>query len=197
MNRNVTATILLVLAIGVYFTFTQAKLAEVNAVRVVNQEYVSALDNADELVKVRDAVQNQYKNIAETDRTKLDKMLPNTVDNIRLTIDMDNLARTQGMAIKNLKAIASSATQKQGSAAPSAIPTGNASVQNGTIPTPTLDTVTISFGVTATYQQFIDYLKALESNLRIMDLTHLSVTANANGTYDYGVELKTYWLRQQ
>ena len=53
MNRNVTATILIVLAAGIYVTFTRAKLAEVKAVRQVNDQYLAAIDNADKLVEVR------------------------------------------------------------------------------------------------------------------------------------------------
>ncbi len=45
--------------------------------------------------------------------------------------------------------------------------------------------------------QFISLLQDLEANLRVMDVTHLSLTANDSGTYDWSVELKTYWLRSQ
>jgi hypothetical protein len=71
--------------------------------------------------------------------------------------------------------------------------------EGGTIPVPVLDTVTVSFGVTASYQQFIELLRDLEANLRVMDVTRLTLTANPTtaGTYDFAVELRTYWLRQQ
>lgn len=201
MNRNTTAIILIILAIGMYVTFTRGKLAEVSAVRTVNQEYTTALDNADELVRVRDSVQEQYKNLSENDRIRLDKMLPNTVDNIRLTIDLNDLALRHGFSLRNMKAVASSASSnpKQPSApmAVSGVGVVTSARSIGTIATPTLDTVTVSFGMSASYQQFIDFLQVLEADLRVMDLTHLSMTTNSTGTYDYAVELKTYWLRQQ
>lgn len=199
MNRNITAIILLVLAIGTYMTFTSAKLAEVRAVQTVNSQYLSAIDSADKLIKVRDSVLQDYNNLTQEERTRLDKMLPNTVDNIRLIIDLNSVALKRGFPLHNIRAVASG--NGKGSSAAATMPQALANDPSGipsTIPTPTLDTVTVSFSVTAPYQQFIDLLKDLEANLRIMDVTHLSVSAGTTaGTYDFGVEIKTYWLRQQ
>jgi hypothetical protein len=105
--------------------------------------------------------------------------------------------------LRNIKAAASSLTG--GKSAPSIPQAQDANIAPGgrvgantAIPTPILDTVTVSFSVSAPYQQFIDLLRDLEANLRIMDVTHLTVTAGTvPGSYDFGVELKTYWLRQQ
>jgi Tfp pilus assembly protein PilO len=194
MNRNVTATILIVLAIGIYVTFTRAKLAEVNATRAVNLQFSTAIDNASRLISVRDEVQKQYRDLSESDRKRLDKMLPDSVDNIRLVIDLDDLANKKRLVLRNIKASVPPA-QKQ-PPAPATGP-GAASARINTIPAPTLDTVSVSFSLTATYEQLIDFLQAIEANLRIMDVTKLSVAVNATGGYDFNVDLKTYWLRTQ
>ncbi len=198
MNRNITATILIVLAAGIYLTFTRAKLAEVNAVRGVNDQYLSAIANADKLIKVRDIVLKQDRSISDTDRDRLDKMLPDTVDNIRLIIDLNSIALRHGFPLRNIKASANSA-KPTGPAVPLPQDASARAGEGGTIPVPVLDTVTVSFGVTASYQQFIELLRDLEANLRVMDVTRLTLTANPTtaGTYDFAVELRTYWLRQQ
>ena len=107
MNNNITAIILVALAIGTYLTFTRAKLAEVNEVRVVNTQYLSAIDSADRLIKVRDAVLKDYNALSSEDRDRLDKMLPNTVDNIRLIIDLNSVALRHGFSLRDIKAAAS------------------------------------------------------------------------------------------
>ena len=197
MNRNVTATILIVMAVGIYLTFTRTKLAEVNAVRAINNEYSAAITNADRLIAVRDDVQKQYRNLSENDRKRLDRMLPDTVDNIRLIIDLTDVAQKKGLVLRNIRAAAAPA-QKQAPVPPPVDPTTGVRIPKiNTIPTPVLDTVSVSFSVTATYAQFIELLKTLEANLRIMDVTHLTVSVNATGTYDFGVDLKTYWLHTQ
>lgn len=192
MNRNVTAVILIVLAIGIYFTFTKDKIVEVKAVQAVNSEYSTAIKNADKLIEIRDAVLKDYNNLSTVDRERMEKMLPNTVDNIRLIIDLNSIALKRGFSLRNIKASANSASDGI-----TPVATYN-QFDDGTIPAPVLDTVSVSFSVTAPYQRFIDLLRDLEANLRIMDVTHLSVSAGEDaGSYDFGVELNTYWLRQQ
>lgn len=197
MNRNITATILIVLGIGIYFTVTKNLMTEANAVKAVNTQYTSAIQSAEQLIKVRDQVLKDFNNVSQDDRDRLSKMLPATVDNIRLVIDLNSVALQHGFSLRNIKAVASSA-QKPGVQTSTAPAVGPAGINRANlIPTPVLDTVTVSFSVTAPYLQFISLLQDLEANLRIMDVTHLTLTANDSGTYDWNVELKTYWLRSQ
>lgn len=197
MNRNITATILIVLAIGIYVTVTRAQVAELQIIRAANSEYSTAIENAERLIKVRDRVLKDYNDIKEEDRDRLDRMIPNTVDNIRLIIDMNSIGLKHGFSLRNIKANANKSEKVSGVTSGVSTPRNSASRGEDTIPTPTLDTVSISFSVTATYQQFIDFMRDLESNLRIMDMTKLTLASNDTGTYDFGVELRTYWLRQQ
>lgn len=193
MNKNITAAILLVLAVGVYLTWTRDKWTEVQAVQAVNGQYSEAIENANRLIRVRDEVLTKYNAITVADHDRLDKMLPNTVDNIRLIIDLNSVAGRRGVSISNIKASASS----EANAANSSGAVSYASTEPGSIPTPILDTVNISFSVSAPYREFVAFMRDLEANLRVMDLTHLTVAVGEGGTYDFGVELKTYWLRQQ
>ena len=121
-------------------------------------------------------------------------MLPSTVDNIRLIIDLNNMAASKfNLALQNVKA--SAASSMGASTAPVPVTPGSPNALS-TLAVPTLDTVQVSFNVSTTYDQFISFLRELETNLRIMDVTHLSVAANDTGTYDFNVQLNTYWLRQ-
>jgi len=194
MNRNSTAIILVILSIGIYFTFTSGQWAQAKAIKVVNDEYSKAIDNAIALIKIRDNLLAQYKQVSETDRINLDKMIPSTVDNIRLVIDLKDIGAKHGFALKNIKAVAPLTQQGTVPSAPRAVNTSQIGASD--IVTPVLDNVTVSFTVTAPYLEFISFLQDLESNLRIMDITRLNVSAKENGVYDFGVELKTYWLRQ-
>ncbi len=201
MNRNITATILIVLAIGIYFTVTKGMLADAKAVQQVNTQYSSAIESADQLIQVRDQVLKNYNNVSQDDRDRLNKMIPNTVDNIRLIIDLNSVALRHGFSLRNIKAVAGSA-QKAGTtgtaaSTPAVAPSNGLGSNNNVIATPVLDTVTVSFSVSAPYNQFISFMQDLEADLRMMDLTHLTMSANDTDTYDFSVELKTYWMRSQ
>lgn len=193
MNKNLTATILIIIGIGIYFTVTRAMIADAEVVKAKNDQLISALNNAGEIIKARNDVTLKYNSIPEKDRIKLDKMIPSAVDNIRLVIDLNNIALRNHFAIADVKASVPN-KGKQGAAAPSGMPAPIA--LSSYVSEPILDKVDISFKATATYQQFIDFLQDIEVSLRVMDLTSLKLRANDTGTYDFDVTFQTYWLRQ-
>ncbi len=196
MNRNITATILLVLAGALYFTYTKGIWMEAQDVKTVNDQYVSAISNAERLITLRKKANDDYNSITADDREKLDKMIPDTVDNIRLIIDLNNVGVQNGLSLKNITASAKSSSGSASGAASQSSSSGFGKKDTSGINIPNIDTVGVSFSVSATYQQFINLMQALEANMRIMDLTHLSVTANDTGTYDFSVQLNTYYLHQ-
>ncbi|MDQ5893437.1 MAG: hypothetical protein QG640_449 [Patescibacteria group bacterium] len=186
MNKNVTPIILIILALGIYFTFTRTKLDDLKSIKEVNLQYQQALNNSERLVKLRDSVLKTYNDISPDDRERLEKMLPDNVDNVRLIIDANGVAARHGLAIKNVKTSATNAN----TTTPTPNGRGMANIPNS------YDTVTLSFNVNTNYQTFIDFLKDLEASLRIMDISRITLSVSDTGIYDYGVEIKTYWLKQ-
>jgi Tfp pilus assembly protein PilO len=189
MNKNITATILIVLAIGIYLTVTEKILDQAKVVKIKNDEYVTALDKADQLIRVREKVLKEFNDISDVDRQRLDKMLPSAVDNIRLVIDLNTLAVTDGVQLASVSAT----TDPSKDSSPSQPTDPNAPSR---IATQTLDTVSVTFTSTATMSAFSKFMKDMESSLRIMDLTSLTVTPVEGGKFNFNVKMKTYWLRQ-
>ncbi len=200
MNKNISALILLVIAVGIYFTVTSGMLADAKTVKTVNDQYASALADADRLVAARDKVLDQYNSISEEDRDRVSKMIPSSVDNIRLIIDMNNVAVKHGFSLPDVKALAASGPSKTGgsiTSRPPVTPNGAPTrLSAASFAAPVLDTVAVTFSATASYKDFIAFLQDLEANLRIMDITRLTITAAENDKYAFQVQLQTYWLRQ-
>ena len=188
MNKNATPIIFLILAIGIYFTFTKGKIDEIKSIQGVNAGYQQAINNSEKLIKVRDEVQKSYNNIDPTDQARLDKMLPDNVDNVRLTLDVKNIGLGRGLTLRNIKTNAPNLGTASSSA--SSITSSLASVATG------YDTIVLSFNVSTDYLTFLGLLKDLETSLRIIDISKITLTASDAGLYDYGVELKTYWLKE-
>ena len=197
MNRNITALILVVLGIGIYFTYTQNQIYGDNgitSISAVNDQYSTAIGNAEALKAVRDNVQKDFNKISADDQARLNTMLPSSVDNIHLIVDISKLSLRRGFPLKNLKA---EVVQANGSTPimTAGMNQGSASTSVALLPTMTLSNVKLTFDATASYQTFISFMQDLESSLRIMDVTHLSIKANDTGSYDYSVEINTYWLK--
>lgn len=192
MNRNLLATILIVAAIGIYFTVTKSMVADAQKIKADNAQLVAALDSADQIIKARTDVTQQYNQISSDNRTKLDKMIPSAVDNIRLVIDLNNLALQNHFALSDIKASVPSSANSPGRAAAAA----GASAMAGTVGEPVLDKVQVTFSAVTTYDQFLHFMQDLEANLRIMDLSHISISATDDGLYSFSAQFQTYWLRQ-
>ncbi|MEK7213762.1 MAG: hypothetical protein AAB637_01440 [Patescibacteria group bacterium] len=188
MSKNITPIILIVLAIGVYFTYTTKKIDELKVIKLVNAGYEQAIANSEKLIKVRDNVLKSYNNISPEDRMRLDKMLPNNIDNVRLIIDTNGVASRHSLFLKGIKTSATVISDANKTIVSQS--QNNVSIPRG------YDTVTVSFNVTTNYQTFVDFIKDLQASLRIMDITKITLKVNENGTYDFGVEFKTYWLKQ-
>ncbi len=185
MNRNVTPLLLIILGLGLFFTFTNGYIQQLKDIQAVNSNYLQAINNSVALIKSRDAVLNDYNSLGADDKARLDKLLPDNVDNVRLIIDITNIASQHGIPLKNI-----STNAHEGSAANSTAPTTQ-NTSNNTLS----GTVGVSFGFSASYQNFLAFLGDIQSSLRILDITNLTVTANDTGTYDYSVTLQTYWLK--
>ncbi len=190
MNRNFTALILVAIAIAIYFTYTQGTMNDNTTISDTNNQYLVAINNSKSLSSVRDTVQTQYNNISLEDRDRLDKILPTSVDNIHLIVDVSKLANQYGFALRNIKATVAQDVQSSGV---QQNVTSSSSLPNISL---ALSTVNLSFDTTAPYDKFISFLQALERSLRIMDVTKLSVKANDTGAYDFNVSITTYWLKQ-
>jgi Tfp pilus assembly protein PilO len=186
MGKNIVPIILIVLAIGTYFTFTSGKIDEIKQVQVVNDGYKSAIKNADKLIDVRDEVLKSRDKITDEDIVRLDKMIPDNIDNVRLIIDVNGIAGRHGVTLRGVRTSA-------GDTKAAATPATGASRTTGVA---ALNPVTISFSVSTTYGNFIAFMQDIERSLRIMDISRISLNSTDNGIYDYSVEIKTYWLKK-
>lgn len=195
MNKNATSLILIVIAIGVYFTFTRTKIDEYQSIQAVNTEYQNAIAKSEDLIKVRDDVRSIYNKIDPEDQARLDKMLPDNVDNVRLIIDVNSIASRHNIAIKNVKTITSPTVPNSSSPTPTTN-TGKPATGTTAAASNKYNTVSLSFDVSGSYKTFVDFLTDLEASLRIIEISKINLKANDTGTYDYSVEIKTFWLKQ-
>lgn len=184
MNKNATPIILIILSLGIYFTYTKDKIDELKTIQAVNSEYQTAISDSQKLIAERDNVLATYNQIKPEDQERLEKMIPDNEDNVRLIIDLNGVAARHGIAIKNIK----TATEKDSS--------GNSKVNQGIVLPGTYNTVSLSFDTSTSYSNFLVFIRDLQASLRIIEISKISLKVNENGNYDYNVELKTFWLKE-
>lgn len=155
----------------------QAKYAE-------NQQ---TLELAAELAEKRDDLRKRYSKVKDEERALLAKLLPSTVDNVRLVNEIYAMAKKHRINIGNVAVgeEASSDSERGNRAAASDIASRGRNY--GVLP--------VSFGAKASYGDFQAFLRDLELSLRLVDVRSVSLKSSATGEYDWTVKLDTYWLR--
>jgi len=176
--RNITSIILILASLGLFFGYVDPTYSEVKELRIEQADYDRALSNSKELQAERDKLLTKFNNMSASDLDKLTKLLPDNIDNVRLIIDIDNIASTYGMRVRNFKT-----------------ETGETSEVVGLNQTP-YGTLTLTFSTTATYSTFLAFMNDLEKSLRLIDVASVQFAASdVNQLYDYSVSIKTYWLK--
>jgi hypothetical protein len=174
---TIVSIVLILASFGLFFGYFDPTFGKIKEARVEKLEYDRALTKSEELRAERDKLLKKYNAIAPVDQDRLAKLVPDNIDNVRLIIDIDEMAKTYGMRIRNFKADAS---QKSDTI-------GKDSGAYGTLK--------LSFSTTASYTTFLAFLHDLERSLRLIDVVSVSFLPNDAGLYDYNVSVKTYWLK--
>lgn len=188
MSNVIAPFLFLVIAAGLFFSYIDPAYTAVQALKVQEGHLDAALTGAKQLQERRQTLLKQYGDFSDTDLSRLKKLLPDNIDNVRLLIDIDSIAATYGLTVRNYT-FSTGARTNQTAGAEDAEPVGTAQ---------------LSFVVTGPYQDFKSFLFDIESSLRLMDITSFSVNADspldqADGTTatgnSYTVAVQTYWLK--
>jgi len=203
MNKLIFPIILILAAIGIYVTFTQPHYETVKELMARNQDYQKVFDDADGLLRKRDDLIVKLNKIRPSDKVRIAKLIPDSIDNVRLVIDInDGITARYGVGIKNIRFESSSddkALQSGQSGTASVATAVNKGLKKDSpniIENKDYNSVTLNFTIVASYSTFLKILRDLESSLRIVDVTSLSFkSTDTSDVYQYDVGIKTHWLK--
>src|SRR3990167_4614487 len=88
MKHN-TAIVLLLLSLGLFYTFTNSQYREVKELSALANEYQSVLKNISQIVELRDSLLATYATIPVVEIDRMNKVLPDNIDTVRLALDLD------------------------------------------------------------------------------------------------------------
>lgn len=191
--RNLFAVLFLAASGAIFFMYTKPAYDGLRVVQDEIRQYDQALDKADELQRLKQSLLSRYNAFNPVDVDRLHKLLPDHVDNVRLVLDLDTLASQHGFALQNVVINAPGTAVNPGSQQQQVIIGPNRE---------TYDSLTLRFGTSGTYPKFVEFINALESSLRLVDVVALAMdtgTTNPEGggepTYRFDITLRTYWLK--
>ncbi len=178
---KITSSILIIISIGLYYTFTSPQYDKVKELSLEAGEYRSVLDNISRVIETRDGLLGAYESIPEAELERLARVLPEDLDTVRFALDLDTLAGESGIAVKDIQVESNAPKDATLIVLPEY---GNP-----------YEKAPVSFSFISDYSNFRKFLVRLESNLRLMDIRSLSFRVGEGGLYEHKITVDTYWLK--
>ena len=193
MFKFIFPIILIGISVATFFVFTNPLYQDIVLLREEVAEYNQALNNSKALENERDKLTQKYNSIGGENLNKLEKLLPESVDNIRLVLELEKLALPHGMVLRDVQY---DSTQKDSFV--------NLGVIQGEVVNQNLrkdyGTWNLEFSTEGTYNNFLNFVEDLENNLRIVDIASVSFSSDSglntpSDVYKYNFKIRTYWLK--
>ncbi len=183
--------ILLLSAGGIYFGMTDPIIrgdgflgnGEPNIVALRNEKgaLTKALKDAEALSERAAVLKAKVEAISKDKIERLDDFLPDSVDDLQLVVDINNIASRSNMKISDVEL---KRTDKSNSD------------NSETSGSPMVATVPVSFTVSGSYADFKNFLQDISTSLRILEVKDLAFsTTEAKGANSYQLTVETYWLK--
>jgi hypothetical protein len=186
MNSRILPLISFIIAIAIFFAYvnpawTGSIAAAKQTIATDDQALVAAAHytaQQNQLAAARDAID-------PTGLSSLETMLPDSVDNVGLILDLNALASRSGLSVSNIDVVtnASHNTQEQ---------------SNGALPSTAqgaVSSVDMSLSALGTFGALQNFLVGIEKSARLLDIHDLVVKGSDTGVYTYQMTIRLYWLR--
>lgn len=205
--------------VGGFILITKPIYADIEALQKEGAAYEQALQNSANLQKERDRLTTKLNSFSPDDLAKLEKMLPNTVDNIKLILEIQEQASNQGIVVKNVQFEPKQFLEET---TPTSTPSGlnqntaanqvAAANEQPTAPTrrvaitstdnPNFETFELQFSVEGSYKDFVAFMQLMERSLRLIDIKSITFTPGTSekdkkytDQYKYLFKINTYRLK--
>ena len=89
--RNTLPIILIAVAIGLFYLYISPQYTNITALQTERDDYDEILSKSIELRQIRAELAEKTSRFSEAELAKLDKMIPLSMDLVRLVLEIDNL----------------------------------------------------------------------------------------------------------
>ncbi len=169
-----------VAASGVYW-YVNPEYVIIKKLLQERDQYQAAVVQAQQASEKLNKLVLEWNSYSVKDLERLEKVLPENIDSIRLLLNFQTLAKRFGLKAEGIQVRpAPAATDKNQQAATA------------------IQSATVSFGVNTTYEGFQTFLEELEKSLQIATVESLSLSApeDKTGKRTYQITFSTYMLQK-
>lgn len=144
-----------------YFLYISPTYGDIMALSAKKAEYDAVILQSKQLISERDAILTKYNSIPQEDIDRLNKVIPSTFDPVVFLNNLNTMAGTDGIQIKDVKI---------NQVNPDSRDTTASTATNA--PYVTSDLLVTLGG---SYPQFVQFMQDLESSLDLIDVVNLTI----------------------
>ena len=185
--RNILPIILIVISIGLFYFDIAPQYTTVETLMAQKSQYADAITKVQEVSTLRDELLTKYNGFSADNIARLERLVPENINTVKLVSDLNSVAGTHGITIKSVSVSDDIVDTSQ-------------TVPDTTAPQKPYNTTTISFKFDSTYPDLVTFLQDLEHSLQVVDVKAVTFQVppdNVNtGVFEYAITIQTYYLKQ-
>lgn len=194
MSSRILPTLALMLSVAIFFAYINPtwseSIAETKTAITANNDALAA---AREFEAKKNELASARNNIDPGNLARLEKFLPDSVDNVGLILDVNALAARSGLSLSNLDVTRNELNNAAGSVAVAVSSATTAAAP--TVRGNPVGSADLSLTAIGTYKALKDFLVGLEKSARLLDVRDITVKSSDTGVYNYQMAIRLYWLR--
>lgn len=184
MNR-VLPLVALSAAVGIFFAYVNPTWSgPIAAARDASKLADSALAEAEKYVVRKEELYTERAALDPENLERLRTLLPDSVDNVGLILDINALAARSGISLANIDVATADSGAKSGAQGALSIATANP-----------IGSINLSLTALGTFSAFQTFMDGIERSARLLDVQDIVVKGSDTGVYTYQLTLRLYWLR--
>jgi Tfp pilus assembly protein PilO len=180
MFKGIASIIFLAAAIATFFGLTKPLYNEIKDLNAQKSSFEEALSNSKQIQETRDSLLSQYNKISQENLDRLNKLLPTKAGSMKFILEMESIVQKNGMILKNID------IKDEGEI--------SENISFGT-EIKSWETVPFSMKISGSYKSFYSFLKDIEKNLRLTDISAINFSAGDTDLYEFSVEGAFYWKK--
>lgn len=182
--RTLTPVLSVIIALLLFVFFVNPKYKEIVAIQAEIADYKDAILKYNTFVNELDAKITKKLNRPAIENERLDRFVPEKIDDTRLLVDIESLARRHSLLFGNVEVEGGDVK----------IMRDNASSEEVVEKTDELKTTDINFEVIGTYEQFKMFLFDMEKSMTLFEVVKISLDANDLPFQQFEVTVRVYSL---
>lgn len=195
MMKNFIGILFISSAVALFWFWTKPLLNDIDGLAAKKGTIDKALADSRRMQEMRQSVLDKYNAVSEEELSRLSKMFPEKQIIANLILETENIAGNSGVVFKSFDSSKVEVEEKTQSVAKYEYSGGETSFASTGKTQKPYTKVAFGVSVSASYENFLVFLKELEKSLHVIDVNSISFSSGDKNFYEFKIDADTYFKK--